>query len=639
MDVSSSGMVETRFPEPHSASGLRSGSWLTTRLDRLFLPKDPHELAPGDRSRSRVVAITAGVLLVVTVLFQVSIPEEHGYSALSLINVGCAVGYVSTLLLLRSRRSPWLPSLLLCLVIAGGYISANLAMGYPGGGSALASPLLTLLAFFLLGARGGFFFAAVMSLYALVLQPLFLADTARWLDHTRGGLLAVGDFFAAVCNMGVWGLSWLHSRSREQAMAALEQTIKSQHESERKLSSMLESTDDIVCSLDAQGRLLTANAAMRKWFSRLFGQEPRLGAPITCPAFMERHPEFPESFARALSGERVRVELVYPVDESQLALDFSLTPILGEDGQPEGVTIFGRDTSARRQAEARLSELHRTLLETSRKAGMAEIATGVLHNVGNTLNSVNVSASLVAERLRGSRVAGIVRATELMREHTEDLGTFLTRDERGRLLPEYLLSVSKQLAEEQATMLVEVQSLTKNVEHIKSVVSMQQEHARFGGVQEQVAIPELLDDALRLHATSFERLGIQVHREYASVPPIMVDRHKLLQILVNLLSNARHALLEGTRPDKQLTLRVSAQPRGRLWIQVADNGVGIAPEHLPRIFTQGFTTKKDGHGFGLHASALAAHDMNGSLTCASPGPQQGATFTIELPLISEQASA
>jgi signal transduction histidine kinase len=226
-----------------------------------------------------------------------------------------------------------------------------------------------------------------------------------------------------------------------------------------------------------------------------------------------------------------------------------------------------------------------------------------------------------------------------MQEHTSEIGDFLTRDERGRLLPEYLLTVSRQLAEEHATMWQELQSLTKNVDHIRSVVTMQQENARFVGVVEEVTLPELLDDALRLHATSLEKLGIQVRREYAPVPPLRVDRHKLLQILVNLLSNARHALVESPGPDKQLTLRVTPQPQARLRIEVADNGMGITPEHLARIFTLGFTTKQNGHGFGLHASALAAREMAGSLTCTSPGPGQGATFTIDLPLTPEQDRA
>jgi len=154
-----------------------------------------------------------------------------------------------------------------------------------------------------------------------------------------------------------------------------------------------------------------------------------------------------------------------------------------------------------------------------------------------------------------------------------------------------------------------------------------------------ITAARMLYDALRLHSTSFEQLGIQVRREYSDLPPLMVDRHKLLQILVNLLSNARHALLDNPRPDKRLTLRVTQVPEERVRIEVSDNGTGISPEHLPRIFSQGFTTKKSGHGFGLHASALAASEMKGSLTCTSTGLGQGATFIIELPLTPEQARA
>jgi signal transduction histidine kinase len=168
---------------------------------------------------------------------------------------------------------------------------------------------------------------------------------------------------------------------------------------------------------------------------------------------------------------------------------------------------------------------------------------------------------------------------------------------------------------------------------------MQQRHASSAGVREQVAMPVLIDEALRLHAASFEQLGIHVERDYAPVPLLSLDRHKLLQILVNLLSNARHALLERQDSEKQLTLRISSQPPGRIRIEVTDNGMGIDPEHLPRIFALGFTTKKNGHGFGLHASAQAAREMEGSLTCTSPGPGQGATFTIDLPLTNEQARA
>ncbi len=604
-------------------------------LDALLTERQRQARA-DDLSRYRVILVAGGLLALLAAVYLAGNVAQHQAFETTLATVALG-GYTGTLVLLRASSSLWPPSLLLCLTLTGTYIWGDIYAGSATAGVHVASTLIPLLAFFLMGARGGLAFALLMALNALLIQPLAGSGFDPWSPAFTDSVVVTGNIFGAACILGVWGLVSMHSRARDDAQEALERTMKSLHEGERKLSSVVESTDDLVCSLDAQGRLLTANAAMRKWFERIFGQEPRLGEPITIPSFLEHHPDWPESFKAALRGETVRAELVYPLGDRSLAVDFSLTAIPGENGQPSGVTIYGRDVTARREAEARLGDLHRSLLEASRKAGMAEIATGVLHNVGNTLNSVNVSASLVAERLRGSRLVGLLRAAELLQAHTGNLPAFLTEDEKGQVLPEYLLTVSRQLAKEHERMLSEVQALTKNVEHIKSVVSMQQEHARFSGLVEQVIVSELIDDALRLHATSFERLGIQVRRDYHPVPHVLVDRHRLLQILVNLLSNARHALLESGRPDKQLTLSISALPQKRLRIAVADNGVGISPENLPRVFSQGFTTKRHGHGFGLHASALAAEEMKGSLTCTSAGPDQGATFIIELPLTREHA--
>ncbi|HZI02674.1 MAG TPA: ATP-binding protein, partial [Archangium sp.] len=318
-------------------------------------------------------------------------------------------------------------------------------------------------------------------------------------------------------------------------------------------------------------------------------------------------------------------------------LELTVSPVWGEQGEVAKLTVFGRDVTARKVAETRLSELHRGLVDASRQAGMAEVATGVLHNVGNTLNSVNVSASLVAERIRTLRVSNLEKAVRLLREHEAQLGTFLTADPRGRQLPAYLGALTTQLIQDKEAVLAELQALCDGVEHIRIVIGMQQQYARFSGVVEEVSLPEIIDGALRLQAASFGRAGIEVRREYAAVPPVWVDRHKLLQILLNLLSNARYAVKESGRPDGCLTIRVVPGEAGRLCIIVTDNGVGIAPEHVPLLFTHGFTTKKDGHGFGLHTSALAAEELGGSLSCASTGRGHGATFTLELPIRKEEA--
>jgi C4-dicarboxylate-specific signal transduction histidine kinase len=176
-------------------------------------------------------------------------------------------------------------------------------------------------------------------------------------------------------------------------------------------------------------------------------------------------------------------------------------------------------------------------------------------------------------------------------------------------------------------------TLNEGVEHLKAIVSMQQKHAWPTGALEEVSVPQLIDEALRLHAASFEQLGIRIERVYTPVSTLTTDRHRLMQILINLLSSAQHALAEGQPGDRRLRIRVGPTPDGQhLRIEVEDNGLGISPEHLPRLFTQGFTTRKKGHGFGLHLSALAATELKGRLSGTSPGPGLGATFTLELPL-------
>lgn len=312
---------------------------------------------------------------------------------------------------------------------------------------------------------------------------------------------------------------------------------------------------------------------------------------------------------------------------------FSKHPIDSEmDALLEGLGSTAALMVQKAQADEDLEAATKKLVESSRKAGMSEVATDVLHNVGNVLNSVNVSAGLVNEKIRGSRVQGLSRATALMSEHADDLGAFITQDERGKHLPGYLTKLAEYLADEQTGILGELRYLTENVEHIKNIVSMQQSLSGVSGVSEPVRLDDLLDDLLKMDASSLEHRGIMVVREYDELPVVTIDKYKLTQILVNLLKNARDALTEDQRRDRRLTVRLKASDEDCVQIEVADNAVGIPPENLTQIFAHGFTTKKDGHGFGLHGSALAAKELGGSLTAYSDGPGQGATFALELPL-------
>jgi C4-dicarboxylate-specific signal transduction histidine kinase len=184
----------------------------------------------------------------------------------------------------------------------------------------------------------------------------------------------------------------------------------------------------------------------------------------------------------------------------------------------------------------------------------------------------------------------------------------------------------------------ELESLRKNVEHIKEIVAMQQGYAKVSAMVEMLQVSQLIEDAVRMNAAGPDEQKIEMIRDYQAHPSVLLDKHKVLQILVNLMRNARFACADSARSDKEITLRVTAET-GRVRIAVIDNGVGILAENLTRIFSHGFTTRKHGHGFGLHSGALAAKELGGSLVALSEGPGRGATFVLELPEHVEAVAA
>ena len=301
------------------------------------------------------------------------------------------------------------------------------------------------------------------------------------------------------------------------------------------------------------------------------------------------------------------------------------------------VEALRREIAERQRAEHQLADAHNQLVETSRQAGMAEVATGVLHNVGNVLNSVNVSATLVSDRVRQSKAENLLKASMMLREHAHHLEEFFATDPRAKLLLDYLPNLGEHLNQERAEMLNELQLLTKNLDHIKDIVAMQQNYAKVSGMVEPVSIASLADDALQIHEAALVRHNVEVTRDYADVPLVAADKHKILQILVNLIGNAKYAMDEQARDEKHLVLSIALVGTGSVRVQVKDNGIGIAPENLVKIFTHGFTTKKEGHGFGLHSCALAAREMGGSLIAESGGHGKGATFTLDLPIAAAKA--
>ena len=309
----------------------------------------------------------------------------------------------------------------------------------------------------------------------------------------------------------------------------------------------------------------------------------------------------------------------------------SKMPLYNRAGEIIGTFGISKDVTAIKDAEQKLANLHRQLMEASRQAGMSEVATNVLHNVGNVLNSVNVSSSLIAEHVSKSKVSSLSKVVALFQLHANDLPDFLGNDSKGKQLPAYLDGLATRLEQEQEDILHEVKTLAGNIQHIREIVAMQQSHARSLGLVETLSVVDLVEDALRLNVGALDRHNIKLVREYAPVPPVTVEKHKVLQILVNLISNAKYACDDTGRSDKQIILRIASHDGG-VNISVEDNGVGIASENLTLIFNHGFTTRENGHGFGLHSAALTASELGGTLQVFSAGPGTGAKFILGLPL-------
>jgi len=350
--------------------------------------------------------------------------------------------------------------------------------------------------------------------------------------------------------------------------------------------------------------------------------------------------DFTQAADRVAAGDfNVRMDTSRNDELGQLARAFQLMAN-GVQQREEALRQANDGLEQRVQERTQeLKDVHRQLLESARQAGMAEIATNVLHNVGNVLNSVKTTTEVVTDRVRKLKLENVRKAGALLVEHQADLPSFLTRDDRGKILPTYLSQLGQSLEDERQDIHTLLGELGMYAEHIGTIVSLQQSYARPPQALEPSDLDKLIEDALRLNAAGLARHEVKVEKHLAEVPSVLTDHHKVLMILVNLISNAKYALDVLPPEQRRLTVRLEHPAADHLLIQISDNGMGIAPELLTRIFEYGYTTRSDGHGFGLHSSAIAAQVLGGSLTAHSDGLGKGATFKLTLPCAPVEAWA
>lgn len=401
--------------------------------------------------------------------------------------------------------------------------------------------------------------------------------------------------------------------------------------SEDRIQSILAAAVDGIVITDSERVITSANPSAERIFGYDSGEMK--GLPLD-DLFVDTEVNT-QFLGRSLPGKsrpsRAGLEAI-GIRDNGAKFPLELSSSKFQEGEQKNYVCIFRDISARKDAEVRLEKLNRRLVEASRYAGMAEVATGVLHNVGNVLNSVNVSANLAKEQLKQFRVEGLVRGVNLLRDHEDDLADFLTNSEQGKYFQPYMAELAEFMSKQEDKLHHELNALIKNVDHIKEIVAMQQSYAKLAGVTQEVSPADLMDDAYNMSMADLVKKGITTERQTdTDLPLVKVDKHKVLQILINLLNNARDSLAECTADHKRVCLRVYGADKGRVYLEVEDNGKGILKEDLVRIFAHGFTTREKGHGFGLHVSALSAREMGGEIKVESDGPSKGAKFTLVLP--------
>lgn len=423
-------------------------------------------------------------------------------------------------------------------------------------------------------------------------------------------------------------------RQRSAAIKYAKQMTEDLHDSESRTRSILENATDAIVSVDSGGRVSVANDAANWMFSPLAASGGN--AELVGVRFGDLIEDM--SFAGVIeAGVRSRKNASDSEDGIAVRCrrdDGSLFPCRMSIGVVEGgdgYIVVARDETARFEFEKELAETNRQLVKASHKAGMAEVATGVLHDVGNSINGVSTSSNLIAAMLDDSAVPTLSRAIGVMNEHREDLPGFFAHHRQGKHLPEFLTQIESTLRSERERLIEENLHLGSHVGHINQIIRAQQDEACSSIIATREFASELMEQAALVNLGRHAEFDITLERDLDSTVTIETDRNKVLQILINFVANAQDAVREvNDRPRRvRLSTRVSGD---QVEFSVVDNGPGIAPDVLPKLMEFGFTTKSDGHGFGLHSCDLTAKELQGELRIKNNESGHGACFTLALPL-------
>ncbi len=414
---------------------------------------------------------------------------------------------------------------------------------------------------------------------------------------------------------------------RVRAMVRLRRALDGMRTSAARARALLNAPRHVALLLDRHGTILDANAQAAATLHVPSQQLSGRKLSEVLPA--ERFRLWQPQIERVLGSSGACRSARFEEENRGRYYETCIYPVC-DNGSVTGCAVLSADITERKETERKMAELNRKLIETSRRAGMAEIATNVLHHVGNALSRINVSSGLLQEKLASLGIRDFRRATELLEQHLHELDRFCTEDERGRHMAPFLIALSRQMVQRERDVRDELKRLREAVQRVNEILTLQQDLAGNSCLKEEVVLQDVLKDVVAEHQKRAEKLGVEVDCHFEPVPPVMADRMKVRRIVGELIHNALDSLAESPSREKRLTVRLYRNDRGLVCIDVEDNGVGIEEQNLARVFGQGYTTKKDAKGLGLHDAALQAKEQGGELVAHSDGPGLGARFTLKL---------
>ncbi|MCP4601326.1 MAG: PAS domain S-box protein [Proteobacteria bacterium] len=389
-----------------------------------------------------------------------------------------------------------------------------------------------------------------------------------------------------------------------------------------KLSIVASETDNAVTIMDAEGNIEWVNEAFERFYKLSYEEfikekgsniveasaYPKIENVIN-ECITKNNPASYESYVKMKKGENIWTHT-------------TLTPMTDKRGKLLKIIAIDSDITDLKKAEQKaISHAH--------KAGMADVAINTIHNVGNILNSVKTSIGMLPSKIMMSSITNFKLANKLLKENIDRMEDFICNDVKGMKLMQFYLEIEDKIDEERSEIEQEIKRVENRIKTIENVIDAQRGYTKDVEILvEEADLAEIIQDAITMNSDFIEKNNIKIEKEMTDIPAIPLQKMKVIQIIMSLITNAKEAMKE-TPSDNKIIKMYIEELEDSIQLRVIDTGCGIPLENISKIFRHGFTTKKKRQGFGLHNSANNMTEMGGKMWAESKGEGQGATLVLK----------